>query len=93
MSWDKPAPTMTTQFYGFGNGRFGHPEQNRAISIREGAIFQGFPKGYQFLPEGARHNISLLGKMIGNAVPVQLGEMVGRTIMDHVRKFKGDKAK
>ena len=90
MSWDKPAPTMTTQFYGFGNGRFGHPEQNRAISIREGAIFQGFPKDYQFLPEGARHNISLLGKMIGNAVPVQLGEMVGQAIMDHVRKFKGD---
>lgn len=84
MEWDKPAPTMTTQFYGFGNGRFGHPEQNRAISIREGAIFQGFPRDYQFLPEGAHHNISLLGKMIGNAVPVGLGKIVGDAIVRHV---------
>lgn len=84
MEWDKPAPTMTTQFYGFGNGRFGHPEQDRAISIREGAIFQGFPRDYQFLPEGAHHNISLLGKMIGNAVPVGLGTIVGKALVDHV---------
>lgn len=32
MEWDKPAPTITTQFYGYGNGRFGHPEQDQAIS-------------------------------------------------------------
>lgn len=38
MEWDKPSPTITTQFYGYGNGRFGHPEQDRAISLREGAI-------------------------------------------------------
>ena len=86
MSWDKPAPTMTTQFYGFGNGRFGHPEQNRAISVREGALFQGFPRGYQFLPEGERPNISLLGKMIGNAVPVQLGRLIGETFMAHLKQ-------
>ena len=86
MEWDKPAPTMTTQFYGFGNGRFGHPEQNRAISIREGAIFQGFPRGYQFLPPDQKHNISLLGKMIGNAVPVGLGKIVGKAIVEHVAK-------
>ncbi|MBU0546030.1 DNA cytosine methyltransferase, partial [Patescibacteria group bacterium] len=44
MRWDKPAPTMTTQCVGLGNGRFGHPEQDRAISLREAAIFQTFPK-------------------------------------------------
>ena len=87
MSWDKPAPTMTTQFYGFGNGRFGHPEQNRAISVREGALFQGFPRDYQFLPEGAPSNISLLGKMIGNAVPVQLGRLIGETFVAHLRRL------
>ncbi len=43
MEWDKPSPTITTQFYGFGNGRFGHPEQDRGISLREGAILQSFP--------------------------------------------------
>lgn len=84
MEWDKPAPTMTTQFYGFGNGRFGHPEQDRAISIREGAIFQGFPRDYQFLPPDQQHNISLLGKMIGNAVPVGLGTIVGKVLKVHV---------
>jgi DNA (cytosine-5)-methyltransferase 1 len=47
MEWDKPAPTITTQFFGFGNGRFGHPEQNRAITLREGAILQSFPKSYK----------------------------------------------
>jgi DNA (cytosine-5)-methyltransferase 1 len=46
MVWDEPAPTLTTQFYGFGNGRFGHPEQNRGLSLREGAILQGFPQTY-----------------------------------------------
>ena len=86
MSWDKPAPTMTTQFYGFGNGRFGHPQQNRAISVREGALFQGFPKDYQFVPEGERANISLLGKMIGNAVPVQLGRLIGETFVNHLER-------
>lgn len=84
MSWDKPAPTMTTQFYGFGNGRFGHPEQDRAITIREGAIFQGFPRDYQFMPEGVKPNISLLGKMIGNAVPVGLGQLIGEALIKHV---------
>lgn len=90
MSWDKPAPTMTTQFYGFGNGRFGHPEQDRAISIREGAIFQGFPRDYQFMPEGVKPSISLLGKMIGNAVPVKLGELIGKALIEHVKKAKGE---
>ncbi len=87
MSWDKPAPTMTTQFYGFGNGRFGHPEQDRAISIREGAMFQGFPRDYQFMPEGVKPNISLLGKMIGNAVPVQLGKLIGEAFIAHLKQL------
>ena len=45
MEWDQPAPTMTTQFFGFGNGRFGHPDQDRAISLREAAMLQEFPQG------------------------------------------------
>src|SRR3546814_999135 len=52
MAWDEPAPTLTTQFFGFGNGRFGHPEQDRAISLREGALLQGFPEDWTFAPEG-----------------------------------------
>jgi DNA (cytosine-5)-methyltransferase 1 len=48
MSWDKVSPTITTQFSSYGSGRFGHPEQDRAISIREGALLQTFPMDYIF---------------------------------------------
>jgi len=88
MSWEEPAPTMTTQYYGFGNGRFGHPEQDRAISLREGAIFQGFPKDYKFVPPGAQIKKKELGRMIGNAVPVTLGEVIGRSLLHHVEKYR-----
>ncbi len=84
MTWENPAPTITTQFYGFGNGRFGHPEQDRAISLREGAILQGFPKGYAFVPEGGPTHFKILGRMIGNAVPVVLGEAIGHSISRHL---------
>ncbi len=85
MEWDMPAPTMTTQCYGFGNGRFGHPEQDRAISLREAAMIQSFPKDYAFAPPGAPVNFSTLGRMIGNAVPVLLGEFIGGILVDHVK--------
>ena len=81
MEWDKPSPTLTTQFFGFGNGRFGHPEQDRAISLREGAILQGFPADYSFLPESEALQFKALGRLIGNAVPVTLGEIVGQSIL------------
>lgn len=84
MVWDEPAPTLTTQFYGFGNGRFGHPEQDRAISLREGAILQGFPESYSFIPDGAPVHFKALGRMIGNAVPVTLGKVIGRSIAAHL---------
>lgn len=79
MEWDKPAPTMTTQCNGFGNGRFGHPSQHRAISLREAAIFQTFPNNYQFC--NSNFTIKSVGKMIGNAVPVRLGEIVGLSFL------------
>lgn len=81
MSWDKPAPTMTTLCTGYGNGRFGHPEQDRAISLREAAIFQTFPEDYQF---AERINMTAISRMIGNAVPVRLGEVVGMSFLTAV---------
>ncbi len=83
MEWDKPAPTITTQFYGFGTGRFGHPEQNRAISIREGAILQTFPQKYKFIHPGSPVEFGRLGRYIGNAVPVKLGKIIGKSIIKH----------
>lgn len=84
MEWDEPSPTITTQFFGFGNGRFGHPIQNRAISLREGAILQSFPEDYKFVKEGGEYCFKTIGRLIGNAVPVRLGEVVGKTILKHL---------
>lgn len=84
MKWNEPAPTLTTQFYGYGNGRFGHPSQARALSLREGAILQGFPENYAFVPEGSQVQFKLLGRLIGNAVPVDLGRIIGESIIEHV---------
>ena len=90
MEWDAPAPTITTQFHGYGNGRFGHPDQDRAISLREGALLQTFPEDYAFAPEGASMPVSTVARMIGNAVPVKLGEVIGRSIMAHVGSVRDD---
>lgn len=84
MTWEEPSPTMTTQFFGFGNGRFGHPEQNRAISLREGAILQSFPPNYKFTRPGEQVCQKSIGRLIGNAVPVTLGEVIGTSLMSHV---------
>ena len=89
MEWDRPAPTITTQFFGYGNGRFGHPEQDRAISLREGSLLQSFPKSYRFCSKSDDVSFSALGRLIGNAVPVRLGEIIGKTILKHVGEVNG----
>lgn len=85
MEWDQPAPTITTQCFGYGNGRFGHPEQDRAISLREAAMLQTFPKTYSFAPSGASIKFNKMGRLIGNAVPVRLGEVIARSLVAHVQ--------
>lgn len=80
MEWDKPAPTMTTLCNGYGNGRFGHPEQHRGISLREAAIFQSFPETYRFTREDDKVGIRTVARLIGNAVPPKLGEAVARAL-------------
>ena len=88
MKYDEPAPTLTTQFYGFGNGRFGHPTQARGISLREGALLQGFPKNYSFVPDDQPIQFKALGRMIGNAVPVDLGRVIGQSIIEHAERHR-----
>ncbi len=83
MSWDQPSPTITTQFYGYGNGRFGHPDQDRAITLREGAILQSFPKDFKFTQRGEKINFRKIGRLVGNAVPPKLAYEIGRAIIDH----------
>lgn len=78
MYWHKPAPTITTKFLSISNGRFGHPVQNRGISIREGAALQSFPYDYQFETE----SITTAARIIGNAVPPEYGRRLGQTILE-----------
>lgn len=87
MEWDAPAPTITTQCFGYGNGRFGHPDQDRAITLREAAMLQTFPRNYAFVPDGEPISFARLGKLIGNAVPVRLGEVIAETFHQHLRKY------
>jgi DNA (cytosine-5)-methyltransferase 1 len=84
MSWSSPSPTITTQFFGFGNGRFGHPEQDRALSLREGALLQGFPANYEFVKAGERVQFKKIGRLIGNAVPVNLATAIAKTVRSHI---------
>lgn len=73
MHWDKPAPAITTRFDSYSNGRYGHPEQDRAISLREGATLQSFPLDYVFYSKSQ----GTIAKMIGNAVPPLLAKRIG----------------
>lgn len=73
MFWDKPSPTITTKFRSISNGRFGHPEQNRAISLREGATLQSFPLKFTFYSSSE----VAIARMIGNAVPPKMAKTIG----------------
>ena len=74
--WDKPSPTITTKFFSVSNGRFVHPEENRALSIREAATLQSFPKDFKFIGTG----IGSVARLIGNAVPPEYARRTGLAI-------------
>ena len=83
IQWDDVGPTITTQFTNYGSGRFGHPEQDRALSLREGALLQTFPEDYDF-GDFAHGTIA---RHIGNAVPPRLGHVLGQTIREHINQY------
>ncbi len=84
MEWDDLAPTVTTQCYGFGNGRFGHPEQDRAISLREAALLQSFPPEYEFVEPGRPVYFKFVARYVGNAVPVELAKAIAMSVRHHL---------
>ena len=90
MRWDSSSPTVTTQASNIGTGRFIHPEQHRAISLREAAMLQSFPKTYKFARTDAECSFSTVGRLIGNAVPPALGKAIGKTFADHVQSNEGN---
>lgn len=82
--WERPSPGLTTRCISFSNGRFGHPEQNRAISIREAARLQGFDDDFEFMG-----NLNSMAKQIGNAVPVDLAYTMGKHFTKHIEAVNG----
>jgi len=87
MDWNKVSPTLTTQCTGLGNGRFGHPDQDRAISLREAAILQSFPKRYKFFNPKEPMSTPKIEKHIGNSVPVKLGQAIGKSILLNIEEY------
>lgn len=85
MSWDKPAPTLTTRCYSYSNGRFGHPDtnQHRAISVREASRLQTFPKDFIF-----KGSVVEASRQIGNAVPCEMAKQFGLAIQRHYLSCK-----
>ena len=82
MWWNKPAPTITTKFFSILT-TFGHPDEDRAISIREGATIQTFPKDYIF----KTNSMATAAKLIGNAVPPEYAKRLGETIIKIIGKL------
>jgi DNA (cytosine-5)-methyltransferase 1 len=89
MAWDEPSPTITTQFYNYGTGRFGHPVQNRALTMREAAILQTFPEDFEFYESEKDISLKRLSAYIGNAVPVKLAIVIGQSILNHLEVYNG----
>lgn len=82
MKWDAPATGLTTRCISLSNGRYGHPEQHRAISVREAAALQTFPDDFAFTG-----SLNSQARQIGNAVPVLLAEVFGHHILEHMERF------
>ena len=83
MSWDAPASGLTTRCISYSNGRFGHPEQDRAISVREAACLQTFPESFVF-----KGSMASMARQIGNAVPVRLAMLIGQRFIEHLKDMR-----
>ena len=80
MEWDKPSPTITGGCTTFSKGRFGHPEANRTISVREAALLQTFPKKYKF----DTPYIDRVCNIVGNALPCKFAEILSKQCYDAI---------
>ncbi|MEV4129839.1 DNA cytosine methyltransferase [Nocardia sp. NPDC049707] len=75
MWWDRPASGLTTRCISYSNGRFGHPEQHRAISLREAACLQTFPRDFRF-----SGTLTSKARQVGNAVPPLMARRIGERL-------------
>lgn len=84
MAWDKVSPTITSGCINPSKGRFLHPEQNRAITLREAALLQTFPNSYRFSMRRGKHSAAIL---IGNALPPEFIRRNATAIVKHLLDF------
>lgn len=82
MSWDDVAPTITGGCINPSKGRFLHPDENRAITLREASMLQTFPKTYRFALSKGRYAVA---EMIGNALPPAFSAAQALVIKQHLR--------
>lgn len=80
MEWDEPAPTIAGGCITFSKGRFGHPEANRTISVREAALIQTFPKKYKF----DAPYIDRVCNIVGNALTCKFAEILSKQCYDAI---------
>jgi DNA (cytosine-5)-methyltransferase 1 len=81
MAWDKPSPTITGGCSQPSKGRYLHPEENRAITLREAALLQTFPKNYKFSFRSGKQGVAT---MIGNALPPTFIQFHANSILRHL---------
>lgn len=82
---DKPAPTITTKYMHIGCGQYGHPAEDRALSLHEGALLQSFPPNYRLFKTDRRIRNSTGARLIGNAVPPKMAQVFGKHLLDQLR--------
>jgi DNA (cytosine-5)-methyltransferase 1 len=83
MAKNLPAAALTTRCISLSNGRFGHPTQHRAISVREAACLQTFPMSFEFFG-----SLTSMSRQVGNAVPVAMARVFGNAIRNHYRRYR-----
>lgn len=81
LAWDQPSVTLTARFDSFTRGKFAHPEEDRTITLREGARIQTFPDEFEFI--GTKVEVA---KQIGNAVPPVLARALGVSIIEALQR-------
>lgn len=86
MKWDKPSPTITGGCINPSKGRFLHPEQHRAITLREAALLQGFPRSYKFKMSRGRYPAA---QMIGNAFPPKFAQLHAEALLNAITSETG----
>ena len=85
---DQPASALTTRCISLSNGRFGHPVQDRALSVREAASLQTFARHFRF-----SGSLNSMARQIGNAVPTLLARRLGECFIGCANSYCSERSR